>query len=140
MTFAIKSQVPHKPNVLFFFSNVLLIWKYESRILSRIFFFLFLQNICFRKGNNSPLFFGGVAFYLPMFDSFADFYLFLHFAEISFMLDFCIFYLSGAKHCCAFLVCAIIFWNKRNMGSHLQKVNNSLNLVQWWWLTFLLRF
>lgn len=52
LTFAIESQVPHKPNVL-------LSWKYESAILSRIFFFfLFLQNMCFRKGNNSPLFFG----------------------------------------------------------------------------------
>ena len=101
LTFAIKSQVPHKPNVL-------LSWKYESGILSRIFFFLFLQNICFRKGNNSPLFFGGVAFYLPMFDSFADVFSFF-FTEISFMLVFCIFYLSGAKHCCAFLVCSIIF-------------------------------
>ena len=69
LTFAIESQVPHKPNVL-------LSWKYESGILSRIFFFLFLQYICFRKGHNSPLCFGGVAFYLPMFDSFADFFSF----------------------------------------------------------------
>ena len=34
LTFAIESQVPHKPNVL-------LSWKYESGILSRIFFFFF---------------------------------------------------------------------------------------------------
>ena len=39
LTFAIESQVPHKPNVL-------LSWKYESGILSRIFFFFFFFKTC----------------------------------------------------------------------------------------------
>lgn len=43
LTFAIESQVPHKPNVL-------LSWKYESAILSRIFFFFsFSSKHVFQK-------------------------------------------------------------------------------------------